>query len=238
MRCLVLASDYDGTLTMDGVVAGQTVAAIERLNRSGRKFILVSGRELADLCAVFPQVGLCARVVAENGAVVYNPATQEKHVLAEKPPAIFIESLRRRGVADISVGDVIVATWARHAQILLQVIQESRLDLHIIFNKDAAMILPSGLNKMTGLHCALNELNLSPHNTVAIGDAENDHAFLDHCECSVAVANAIEALKDKADYVTRGTGGSGVVEIIDKMLDNDLADLGVMPVRRRSLRPE
>jgi hypothetical protein len=78
---------------------------------------------------------------------------------------------------------------------------------------------------MTGLSCALKELKLSRHNVAAIGDAENDHAFLDGCKCSVAVANAIPALKEKADFVTDGAYGAGVVELIDKLIENDLSEV-------------
>jgi hydroxymethylpyrimidine pyrophosphatase-like HAD family hydrolase len=37
------------------------------------------------------------------------------------------------------------------------------------------------MNKATGLSVALKELQLSAHNVVAVGDAENDHAFLRSC---------------------------------------------------------
>lgn len=67
------------------------------------------------------------------------------------------------------------------------------------------MVLPSGINKATGLSAALTRLELSPHNVVAVGDAENDHAFLDVCECSVAVANALPMLKERADWVTQNS---------------------------------
>ncbi|HQU42729.1 MAG: hypothetical protein B7Z73_03740 [Planctomycetia bacterium 21-64-5] len=50
-------------------------------------------------------------------------------------------------------------------------------------------------------------------------------AFLGLCECSVAVANSIAALKDRVDLVTRGDHGQGVIELIDRLFDNDLADL-------------
>jgi haloacid dehalogenase-like hydrolase len=59
------------------------------------------------------------------------------------------------------------------------------------------MILPYGVNKSSGLSVVLNELHLSPHNVVGVGDAENDHAFLGLCECSAAVANAFPALKNR-----------------------------------------
>ncbi len=225
MRYLALASDYDGTLAHDGVVDESTVRAVERLKHSGRKLILVTGRELRDLQSVFPQLDLCERVVAENGAVLYNPATREKRVLAERPPESLLENLRNRGVSDMSVGDVIVATWHPHERQAIETIKESGLELQIIFNKDAVMVLPSGVNKMTGLCSALNEMKMSRHNVVGVGDAENDHAFLDGCECGVAVANAIDALKEKADFVTERARGAGVTELIEKLIGNDLSAL-------------
>jgi HAD superfamily hydrolase (TIGR01484 family) len=148
MRYLALASDYDGTLAHDGVVDEQTVRALELLIHSGRKLVLVTGRELADLQSLFPRLDLCERVVAENGAVLYNPATREKRILADRPPDIFIEDLRRRGVNDISIGDVIIATWHPFEQQALDAIRESGLELQVVFNKDAVMIMRSSTNKM------------------------------------------------------------------------------------------
>lgn len=226
VRYLALASDYDGTLAKDGVVDDATIRAVERLIHSGRRFILVTGRELLDLEAVFPRLDLCERVVAENGAVVYNPASREKRTLAARPPETFLDDLRRRGVPGISAGDAIIATWRPYETQVMEAIRDSGLELHIVFNKEAVMVLPPGINKMTGLCSALDELRPSPHNVAGIGDAENDHAFLDSCEFSVAVANAIPALKEKADFVTTGDRGAGVVETIDQLIGSDLADWG------------
>src|SRR5206468_1017620 len=105
------------------------------------------------------------------------------------------------------------------------VIREMGLELQVIFNKDAVMVLPSGVNKATGLASALAELGLSPHNVVGVGDAENDHAFLAYCEAAVAVDNALPMLKERADLVTRAGHGAGVVELIDRMIADDLGDL-------------
>jgi hypothetical protein len=60
---------------------------------------------------------------------------------------------------------------------------------------------------------------------LGVGDAENDHAFLGICECSVAVANALAPLKEHADMVTAASNGLGVEEIIGKLLADDLASL-------------
>jgi hypothetical protein len=105
----------------------------------------------------------------------------------------------------------------------LEAIRDLGLELQVIFNKDAVMVLPSGVNKASGLSAALEELGLSPHNVVGVGDAENDHAFLELCECGAAVANALPMLRARADIPTQGDHGAGVIELIEELLDDDLA---------------
>jgi hypothetical protein len=58
---------------------------------------------------------------------------------------------------------------------------------------------------------------------VAVGDAANDHSFLEQSECAVAVANAEPALRATADIVTTRPAGEGVIELIDEILRDDLA---------------
>ena len=229
MRYLALACDYDGTLAHDGRVDDATVAALERLRRSGRKLILVTGRELDDVMGLFPAIELFERVVAENGALLYRPATREERALGDPPPPRFVETLRKRGVTPLAVGRVIVATWESQETTVLETIRDLGVEMQVIFNKGAVMVLPSGVNKATGLNVALTELGLSAHNAVAVGDAENDHAFFRLCECSVAVANALPSLKDAADWVTAGDHGAGVEELIERLIADDLA--GVDPRR-------
>lgn len=222
MRYRVLCTDYDGTLATDGRVFPQTVAALERLLASGRRLVLVTGRELDDLKKVCPRLDLFEYVVAENGALLYHPATDQESPLGPRPPEAFVALLRQRGVGPISVGRVIVATWEPHETLVLATIRDLGLELQVIFNKGAVMILPAGVNKATGLAHALERMELSPHYAVGIGDAENDHALLASCECSAAVANALPTLKDAADIVTKADHGAGVVELIDELLRDDL----------------
>ena len=223
MRYLALASDYDGTLAEHGSVSEETIAALRSFRQSGRKLIVVTGRELADLQTVFPQSELCECIVAENGAVLYWPATHDKHVLGPTPPREFVQLLRDKGVQPLGVGDVIVGTWHPNENIVLDAIRELGLELQVIFNKGAVMVLPAGINKQSGLAAALSAMDISPHNVAGIGDAENDHALLNYCECAVAVANALPAVKAAVDIVTEGDHGAGVRELIDRILKDDLA---------------
>jgi phosphoglycolate phosphatase (TIGR01487 family) len=226
MRYHVLVSDYDGTLaSSDGHIAELHQAALERLRATGRKILLVTGRRLEDLRTLHSDLTLFDMVVAENGAVLYWPSTHEIRKLAAPPTPLFAETLKRRGVPDVTFGHVIVATWQPFETVVLEVIRELGLEMQVIFNKGAVMVLPSGVNKGTGLRAALDVMKLSQHNVVCIGDAENDHALLAVAECGVAVANALPSLKEKADIVTEGEHGSGVSEIADRLITNDLIDM-------------
>jgi HAD superfamily hydrolase (TIGR01484 family) len=225
MRYVCLTCDFDGTLARDGVVASSTLQGLEKLRASGRRLILATGRQLDELLNIFPETALFDRVVAENGGLLYRPSSNEHVLLADPPPKKFVDELSRRDVKPLSEGRCVVATWHPNETVVLDVIRAMSLELQIIFNKNAVMILPSGVNKGTGLQAALDELQLSPHNVVAVGDAENDHAFMGACECCVAVSNALPALKERADWVTRNSHGAGVEELIQGLLKNDLADL-------------
>lgn len=222
MNVLNLSTDYDGTLAEDGVVAKSTVKALESLRHSGRSIILVTGRELAELLEIFERVDLFDWIVAENGALLYHPASRQKRLLTEPTPEYFVRELKRRGVSPISMGEAIVATWRPHEDTVLAVIRELGLQRQITFNKEAVMVLPVGVDKASGLKAALDEMNLSPKDVVGIGDAENDLAFLHMCQRSVAVSNALGSVKDQVDFTTQAPRGAGVVELINEILKDDL----------------
>jgi hydroxymethylpyrimidine pyrophosphatase-like HAD family hydrolase len=214
VRYRALACDYDGTLATHGEVDQSTLEALDRLRSSGRKLILVTGRELGELQLVFPHLDRFERVVAENGALLHRPATGEEVLLAEPPPAEFIAALRERKVRPLSVGRVIVATFEPFHTTARDVIRNLDLELQVVFNKGSVMVLPFGVDKTVGLKA------------VGVGDAENDEAMLNACRCSAAVANALQRTKDCADIVTQGAHGAGVAELIDRIIATDLAELG------------
>ncbi|MBL9123481.1 MAG: HAD family phosphatase [Planctomycetaceae bacterium] len=232
MNYLALATDYDGTLAENGHVEADVVRALQQLRATGRKVILVTGRELPELKQVFPELGVCDLVVAENGALLYWPETDQEEVLAEGPPEAFLSEVQQRGVGPYSVGRVIFATWRPHEVAVLESLQKLGLGHQIIFNKRAVMVLPEGVNKATGLQVALERLEIPAAQVVGVGDAENDHVFLDNCGVAAAVDNALDALKAHCDLVTSGDHGRGVRELIERMLADDLAHLGPRQPRK------
>lgn len=221
----VLAVDYDGTIAERGRVSAATAAALERVRASGRTCLLVTGRMLPDLRTVCPDVDtMFDGVVAENGALLYVPARREIRALGDAPEPALVDALRRRGVRH-ELGTSIVASTEEYAEPALAAIREAGVERSLVFNKGALMLLPGGVTKGTGLAAALEAMDFSPHNLVGVGDAENDHAFLALCECAVAVADAVPALRERADHVTRGGAGGGVVEFIEEHLLRDAVEI-------------
>ena len=221
VRYRALATDFDGTIAHDGVVDDATLDALERARAAGLSLLLVTGRELPDLFNTFEPVRVFYRIVAENGALLYTPANGSIRQLAPSPPPPLLDRLTREGIP-FSVGASIVATVEPHEHVVLEAIRDLGLEWHVIFNKGSVMVLPSGVTKATGLGPALEELGAAAEETIAVGDAENDHAFLAMCGFKVAVSNALPALKDVADLVTVAARGEGVSELIERLLSGTL----------------
>ena len=214
-----LACDYDGTLASAGRVRPATLEALGQVRNSRRKLLLVTGRELDDLFSVFPLVSLFDRVVAENGAVIYDPSSRKSLLLARRPSRRLVRALRARQVRPLSCGRVVVATSRGQRREVSETIRELGLPLQVILNKRSLMVLPQGVNKATGLIGALQEVGVSPQETIGIGDAENDEDFLALCGYSAAVANAVPNLKRQVDVVTSARHGAGVVELVQHVLN-------------------
>jgi hydroxymethylpyrimidine pyrophosphatase-like HAD family hydrolase len=223
MKYQALATDYDGTIALDGQVDDDTVAALRRVREAGLQLVVVTGRELSDLFNTFDQIALFDRVVAENGAVLYEPVTKEIHILADAPPRALIDRLTRENIP-LSVGHSIVATVEPYGRVVLAAIEELGLDWHVILNKGSVMALPADVTKGTGLRPALDAIGVTHEATIGIGDAENDLAFLRRCGLAVAVANALPMVKAVADVVTDGARGAGVTELIGRWLASDFDD--------------
>jgi hydroxymethylpyrimidine pyrophosphatase-like HAD family hydrolase len=229
-RILALAVDYDGTLTERPRPDDATLDALRALRDAGRRVVLVTGRILAELRADFPDVDAhFDAIVGENGAVLARGSAPER-ALASAVPDGLERALHERGVP-LRRGRVLLACDALHGGIVNTEIARLGLELQLVRNRGALMVLPAGVTKGSGVLDALAELGLSAHGTVGIGDAENDHSLLDACELGVAVANAIPSLRERADIVLREADGSGIAAFLAGPLRDGLP--GVEPRRWR-----
>ena len=222
MRYAGLATDYDGTIATRGAVDAPTLVALRRARAGGLRLLLVTGRDVAGVRDVFPLVAtVFDRVVAENGAVLYDPATGAERMLTAPPPPALVAELTRLGVP-LGVGRSVVSTYEPHGATVRDALARLGVDWRVTMNNDAVMVLPPGVTKATGLAAAAAELGVPLARIVGVGDAENDLDLLAACGLGVAVANAIPAVRAVANWVTGEPRGAGVAELIGRMLADDL----------------
>jgi hydroxymethylpyrimidine pyrophosphatase-like HAD family hydrolase len=216
MKLAAVALDYDGTIAVDGAFDPSVRGVIAELRLQGVAVILVTGRRLDDLQAVAGSLGCFNAVVAENGAVFYFPESGRKAVLGHVPDPRFIQCLRKRDLS-FSVGESVIELDAAAAPAVLESVRTLEQPLMLAFNRSRLMVLPPGIAKSTGLRRVLSTLRLSIHNTIGIGDAENDHDLLDACEVGVAVSWGSPALRAVADEVIEGAGPPAVANYLRRL---------------------
>lgn len=71
-------------------------------------------------------------------------------------------------------------------------------------------IVPKGSSKINGIDGTLKHYGIDLSATLAAGDGENDIGMLKHCARSIAMGNAIDEVKDVADYVTDDIDDDGL----------------------------
>jgi hydroxymethylpyrimidine pyrophosphatase-like HAD family hydrolase len=217
MKLSAVAIDYDGTIADAGVFDPGARDAIAQLRLHGLAVILVTGRRLDELKKAAGNVGCFSAIVAENGAVLYFPESGRHAVIGHAPSPRFIDALQRGGI-DIDVGESVIETDASRATSVLDVIRALEQPQILAFNRGRLMVLPPGIAKSAGLARVLSTLRMSIHNTIGIGDAENDHDLLDACEVGVAVQWGSPALRSVADEVIAGTGPPDVAPYLRSLL--------------------
>ncbi len=217
----VLASDFDGTLADEGWVPLETLAAVARFRAGGGLLVLITGRRLPELDAVFPEWGdVVDLLVAENGGVLLDPRTPPARPLAPTLPPELPALLEQYGVGPAELGEVLVSTDREEEVAMAQVAAAlaPTWPCHVIPNKDRLMLMPAGVDKGTGLRAALEVLGREMSDVLAIGDGENDIPLLRDAGLGVAVGDAVPSLREHADVTTTACSSAGVVEAIERLL--------------------
>lgn len=82
-------------------------------------------------------------------------------------------------------------------------------------------IFPKGVNKATALQRICEVLRIPIEKTVAFGDSEMDIPMIEAAGLGVAMGNAGENLKRKADFVTKSNEEAGVAYALEKLLNEE-----------------
>jgi hydroxymethylpyrimidine pyrophosphatase-like HAD family hydrolase len=209
MKPRVLALDFGGTITVNDTIHADVAGAVQEARAAGVLAVLVTGRILSEVEARFRGPLPFDAIVAENGAILKVPDLRSPVTLTQEVDRRFLAELRRHAIRH-RAGLCVVEASADDAPQIVEIIRSLRLPLGITFDLGRLMVLPHGVSKGSGLQETLWRLRASVHNTVAIGNAENDHQLLEACEIGAAVAWGSEALRRSADEVVPGEGPTDV----------------------------
>ncbi|MBW4507244.1 MAG: Cof-type HAD-IIB family hydrolase [Scytonematopsis contorta HA4267-MV1] len=213
----MLATDYDSTIANKRVITPSAEKALLQAKEAGFLLSIVTGRELNNLLRICPLIPMFDLIVAENGAVLYSPSTGQIELLGD-PPAIELISQLMHHRIPFNQDRVMTTVESCYKEKVVSFIDELELPLHIIYHSSWMLILPLGVHKGYGLGKALTRFNITSDQVIGFGDAENDFDLLEFCGFSVAVSNALDELKAKADWVASQESGDGVAEFIWEFL--------------------
>ena len=217
MTKYALFFDIDGTLVsfQTHEIPPSTILALTQAKAYGHKVFIATGRppiiitnlgaieHLIDgyvttngaLCFVGNDVVSCKSIPQEEARLVVKDAQEKQYgviVIGEKDVAIFDP----KGEVDYIFGQQLAVKNLHLAKAVEEVIDQRILQLTPFFDKDyLAMAAHQGLN---------------PQQTMAFGDGGNDSSMVRGAGIGVAMGNAIDELKEIADYVTTSVDDDGI----------------------------
>ena len=83
---------------------------------------------------------------------------------------------------------------------------------------DMLEVMPPNISKSVTLAALIKQAEIKAENVMAIGDGGNDIDMIEMAGIGVAMGNARQALKDKADHIVADNDHDGVAEAVEKFV--------------------
>jgi len=237
--------DIDGVLNPAGKpVQKESIKAIEKLEKHGLKISFASGKHPWYITGGLVFSGLLREdtvVIGESGGHVFFPEKKESVLYTE-----YLEDVKKS--KRILYGEMIsqYEFWEEPKETLFtlflrdtkkipeladnleKVIQGAKLNLYVIRQVDAIDIIQKGLSKKVGLEVLCNRLDISLKEMIGFGDGMNDFEMLECVGYPVAVANAVDEIKNlvkkREGYISKSKYGEGVLEAVRYLIGKKFTD--------------
>lgn len=215
-----LVVDIDGTLTDESRALDPRVVPV--LREWPERVVVATGKAMPFPIALCEFLGIERTVVAENGGVVFAEATDELRLEGDYEAAIAVAEAYRDLGHDLGFGEVDLANRWRETELVVSLDQPLE-PLEELAAAKGLVVLDTGfayhvtdpvVDKGTGLEAVCEELTLDPGDFLAVGDSVNDAQMFDLAGEAVAVANADETARDRADRVTDASFADGFLEAV------------------------
>ena len=87
--------------------------------------------------------------------------------------------------------------------------------------KNIIDILPADISKGNAIKALISHFDIPLCETVAFGDSQNDETMFETVGFSVAMGNAYDSLKKKADFITKTNDEYGITHALNILLDKN-----------------
>jgi len=243
MRIKAIATDLDGTLVDEkNEIASVAVEAVRRAERLGKPVIMATARPVEHIEDFIRRYDLntSGPMIAENGGIVKDRGTGKELILGsiEKAEKAY-EAVKSR-IRGLEIfpspdspyyvqrrTDVQLKGDTEALKGVLQIMANGKLDADVTY---APLISQPGqflifikdprADKGSGLKAAAKMLRISTRGVASVGDSANDLRMFEASGFSIAVENADDELKEKADLVVKGVYGEGAAKAFDYILRN------------------
>ena len=137
-------------------------------------------------------------------------------------PSMKVKSLRKAKQLDIEVTKMGVSQykfWFKHKEKKFKDLFHLKANLAKVtsFWYD---VMPLGMNKAVGLQWASQRLDIPLDNFIAFGDAENDIEMIEAVGLGYAMANAMDDVKEAADYICASNNDNGIASVISVLINH------------------
>ena len=239
-------TDIDDTLTSEGAIDVDALAALERLHAAGIHVVAITGRPMG-WSEPFADTWPVDAIVAENGAVALFREGGSMHVeFAQDEPTRVLNTGRLGGVAEQVLREVPGATLARDSAGRVTDIAIDHSEFTQLPPQHVAQVVAlmsaAGMNATVssihingwfGTHTKLSgarwmaqrlfgrELDAEFERWVYVGDSTNDQLMFGRFPLSVGVANLLQfeaQLEVWPRFITQHERGRGFAEVADALL--------------------
>jgi len=216
-----LVVDIDGTLTDKDRAVDPRVFPV--LSEWPQPVVVATGKAMPYPIALCEFVGIDYTVIAENGGVVFVEATDTLQIEGDREACLAVAEAYRDLGHEMGFGEVDLANRWRETEVVVDLSQPEaplrrlaeEVGLDFLDTGFAYHVTDPAVDKGTGLEAVCATLGLEPAKFLAVGDSENDAEVFDVAGESVAVANADETARSRADRVTAASYADGFLEAVE-----------------------
>ena len=227
-RPKAISVDIDGTITdSNKKIHLEAIASLRRLEDAGIPVILTTGNVRAITYGLWRFIGATGPMVCENGGVIWHPKWGNPIIRADgtraRRAARMLEDKLGLDSQGITTNAWRESEWClfpdENLEAITNLISDSEFaNLSIVKTGFAIHLMEPQLSKGEGLSIALEKMNISPDEVLAIGDAPNDVSMFELVGHSIAVGGCFDELAAVAKIISPFPHGETFRPLVDFIL--------------------